>query len=132
MVRDHFKLGHDWRGDSWFAGFLARHRLELHSGHLKAIAEKRTRKEILDYVKRFVSVMGRFLKEHTFTAETVYNADESLLHAVISSAGNRRIEAVSKAASNMKLPRGMHNGSILPFFNAAGRCPLLVIILRRR
>ena len=29
----------------------------------------------------------------------------------------------------MKLPRGMHNGSILPFFNAAGRCPLLVIIL---
>ena len=23
----------------------------------------------------------------------------------------------------------MHNGSILPFFNAAGRCPLLVIIL---
>ena len=58
MVRDHFKLGHDWRGDSWFAGFLARHRLELHSGHPKAIAEKRTRKEILDYVKRFVSVMG--------------------------------------------------------------------------
>ena len=76
MVRDHFKLGHDWHGDSWFAGFLPRHRVELHTGHPKANAEKCTRKEILDYVKRFVSVMGRFLKEHTFTAETVYDADE--------------------------------------------------------
>ena len=52
--------------------------------------------------------------------------DETLLPVIATHSGTLRVEAVAKPTSNMKLPKGMHYGSLV---HAAGHAPLVVIVL---
>lgn len=129
MVRKKFKLSERWRGDDWYLGFIARHHVELHVRHPRELSARRADPSKYTEVEHWVERIGSFLEEHTFSSETVYNADETLIHVIASHKGTLRVEAASKRTSNMKLPKGMHYGSIILFSNAAGQTPLVVIVL---
>ena len=129
MVRKEFKLGDKWRGDDWYVGFLGRHRVELHVRHPRELYAQRADPNKYPEVQHWVARISSFLDGHTFSPETIYNVDETLLHVIATHSGTLRVEAVAKPTSNMKLPKGMHYGSLVHFSNAAGHAPLVVIVL---
>jgi hypothetical protein len=129
MVREEFNKGEDWEGEDWYDLFIKRHAAVLHGRIPQEISANRTAPERYEQIQQWVDQVGRFLGEHSFTAETIWGADETLLAIRSGRAGAIRLEAVGKVNCNYQFPRGTKYGSIIIFSNAAGHAPFAVVIL---
>lgn len=114
----------------WVNRWLARHRSHLSLRACKALADKRPGPQVLFGVQYFCLELRVFLDRHPFSADCVFNYDET---RIVQRGGNlvaKRIEARSKQRPNAVLTRRNTLASLLTFISADGRVLFGVYVLK--
>lgn len=114
----------------WVNRWLARHRSHLSLRACKALADKRPGPQVLFGVQYFCLELRVFLDRHSFSADCVFNYDET---RIVQRGGNlvaKRIEARSKQRPNAVLTRRNTLASLLTFISADGRVLFGVYVLK--
>lgn len=114
----------------WVRLFISRHRSQLSKRACKALADKRTGRDVLDGVVDFCAELKSFLSHHHFPTHAVFNYDETRVVQKGEKLVLRRIEAANKERANVRSTRHQTVASLLTFVAADGSVLLSIYILK--
>eukprot|EP00168_Porphyra_purpurea_P002184 TRINITY_DN12553_c0_g1_i1.p1 TRINITY_DN12553_c0_g1~~TRINITY_DN12553_c0_g1_i1.p1 ORF type:complete len:213 (-),score=33.67 TRINITY_DN12553_c0_g1_i1:93-731(-) len=107
-------------GKQWVGRWVAQHKSELGWRACKALSDKRAGAQVVQDVKGICEQLQSFLERHSFTADAVFNYDETRLVIRGGRLSTKLVEMHNKDRENVNLTRDTTVASLLMFVAASG------------
>jgi len=129
LVRKTENLVYNWRGESWYRGFLDRHKEYFSERKVKSLRGKRIGEEIVDNCERFIEILPKYLKDEKISWKNLVNVDETILSIEKGVFSQVYVETRDKSRSSKQSLKRGNTLTMMPFITTEGKVLMSVYII---